>query len=540
MEYTNELIAGYAKKIYGFAYSKTKNYHDAEDLSQDIISALCDKRISNKNIQNMDSFVYRVCCYTWSKFLRKNKPKWEELNNESALDFFSSAEDIEYDFLQRELYEKLRQEIMFLSRMKREITVMFYYENKTGDEIAKILNIPASTVRWNLSQVRINLKERIEMKEQSIHKPIRLYIGHNGWVHNYDMNGLQSDKLMQNICWICYGNSLTIEEIARTLGVAAVYLEDKIDKLLYMDYIKKVGANKFQTNFFIRDIAYHFATQKFMYENTLTIALQYYNTLKKCFDEIKRIGFIGCDLNDNFLIWSLLPILINDSTYSASAKVASEKKLCFARPIRKDGSEHWVCASVPIQDMLESNPDISDDFKDFCLNGGGNGIKTRNTDKLHSLQYDLSFAGEWRDFDAAELSQLKRVKEIIENKEIPNSYDKEIISNLVSKGYVKVNDNIPEILIPFFTGAQFNAIKEILKKTVAATVEEDVILKPFRDYVEVIKKFIPSFVDVNERNYLLSTYWPQYAILWLLMKNNYLSEPTEEEKKRLCTVVWED
>ncbi|MNL88258.1 RNA polymerase sigma factor [compost metagenome] len=56
---------------------------------------------------------------------------------------------------------------MYLSKMKRDITEMFYYENKSGDEVSKSLGIPASTVRWHLSQVKIDLKEKIEMTEQN-------------------------------------------------------------------------------------------------------------------------------------------------------------------------------------------------------------------------------------------------------------------------------------------------------------------------------------------------------------------------------------
>ena len=140
------------------------------------------------------------------------------------------------------------------SKMKREVTIMFYYENKTSKEISEILNIPDSSVRWYLGESKKALKERIEMTEQSgIYKPIRLCVGHNGWTTDFSMCGLTTDVLMQNICYVCYHQPCTVEKIARTLGVAAVYLEDKINKLLYMDYLKIVGKNKYQTTFFITE-----------------------------------------------------------------------------------------------------------------------------------------------------------------------------------------------------------------------------------------------------------------------------------------------
>lgn len=121
----------------------------------------------DKGIENTDAYIYRICCYSWSKYLRKCKPVWEALNNTSAFDYMENVGGIEQGLIQHELSEKLRQEIMYLSKTKRDITEMFYYENKGGDEVSKSLGIPASTVRWHLSQVKIDLKERIEMTEQN-------------------------------------------------------------------------------------------------------------------------------------------------------------------------------------------------------------------------------------------------------------------------------------------------------------------------------------------------------------------------------------
>lgn len=537
IDFTESLIKEYAKKIFGFAYSKTNNYQNAEDLSQDIIVVLCDQTIEDKGIENMDAFIYRICCYTWSKYLRKNKPQWEALNNINVFDYMKSNDDIEENLLKKELCEKLRQEIMYLSKTKREITIMFYYENISGKEISKILGIPASTVRWHLSQAKIDLKERIEMTEQNgIYKPIQLCVGHNGWVQNYEMDGLQSDVLIQNICWICQGKALTIEDIARTLGVAAVYLEDKIKKLLYMDYIKKVGLNKYQANFFIRNNEYQLANTKFLYENTLPLAVPIYNLLKDNLDKIKETKFMGADLNDNFLMWCLLTPVINSVQYDLSNKVIKEKNLKYSTPKRKDGSQHWVWASTTFLKTVRKSTDMDEEFKDFCLHSGGNGIRWEGDDKVHSLQCDLLMFGGWRDFELKDLKQLKRVHEIIKNNEVPNDYDKEAISNLVAKGYVEINNGIPKILVPYFEN---NNINDILQKEIDKYLDKSILIKPFYDYIDTMKNYIPSFVDENERNCLLSSYWPQYAIFWFLFKNGYLKEPTQAEKKCLCTVVWE-
>jgi RNA polymerase sigma factor (sigma-70 family) len=253
---SEQLIVKYAKRIYGFAYAKTHHIHNAEDLLQNILLALCDERISEKSIENMDAYVWRVCQYTWSKYLRKNKPQWDTSPDEAALYTLESDDNIEETIIHQELFDRLNREIMYLSRLKREITILFYYDNKKSDEISSMLGIPSSTVRWHLGQAKIDLRERIVMTQANgtFYRPIKLCNGRHGWGRNAsDPCWLDSDVLIQNLCWICHGKALTIEEMAQTLGVAAAYLEDKLERLLYMDYFKKVGKNRYQTNFFIPD-----------------------------------------------------------------------------------------------------------------------------------------------------------------------------------------------------------------------------------------------------------------------------------------------
>lgn len=302
MGISESIIYEYAKKIFGFAYSKIKNYHDAEDLSQDIILQLCDKRIDFTAIENVDAYIFRICSYTWSNYYRKNKPMWNTHDNVSELDFLQDDENIEESYIQNELYEKLRREVMFLSKTRRDITVMFYYENKSGEEISKALGIPSSTVRWHIRETKNILKERVEMTKQTdIYNPVKLIVGHSGSVINYDMYGLASDIIMQNICWICRERALATEEIARTIGVAAVYLEDKIEKLLYMDYIKTAGRNRYQTNFFICDLDYAIRAAEFKYENAQKVAVPIFNMLKDRILKANKLLTFDGEFNEDFL-----------------------------------------------------------------------------------------------------------------------------------------------------------------------------------------------------------------------------------------------
>lgn len=108
MEFTETLVRQYAKRIFGFAYAKTNNFHNAEDLAQEIILALCDGSLADKQVGNMDGYIYRICCYCWSKYLRRNKPGWQALNSAEALEYMESGDNIEEGLIQQELSHKLR------------------------------------------------------------------------------------------------------------------------------------------------------------------------------------------------------------------------------------------------------------------------------------------------------------------------------------------------------------------------------------------------------------------------------------------------
>lgn len=76
MNVSEEFVEIYAKKIMGFAYQKTHNIFDAEDLASEIMIQLVKTLRNHDSIADMDGFVYTVCYYTWSKKLRKEKKTW--------------------------------------------------------------------------------------------------------------------------------------------------------------------------------------------------------------------------------------------------------------------------------------------------------------------------------------------------------------------------------------------------------------------------------------------------------------------------------
>lgn len=541
------IVLTYAKKIFGFAYSKTHNSYDAEDLSQEILLQILNKQTDFSDVENMDAYVYRICCYTWSNYLRKNKPEWNMIDcSEEFISSIPSDENMEQELIDRELFDKLRQEIMYLSRTRRDITIMYYYENKSGNEIAKILGIPSSTVRWHMSETKTILKERIEMTDtNTIYKPVELNVGINGEGDCLDMNGLTSDLIMQNICVICREKPLSIEEIARTLGISTFYLDEKIGKLLYMDFVRQVGSNKYQTNFFIEDAEYQLANLKFSYENVMRIALPLYHIAKAMLPHYRASGLLEGEFSDISLMYSLLMQLTLDCYNDIQAKADEKMGLSWTFPRRKDGSRYFVAADIRWRSKLDEYG-FDEDFKKFCCNGGGNGVSTVETETARSLQYYMEVFGGWRDFEGDELKKLTRVYWIIKNNEAVNDYDKEIIAHLCELGYVRVENGKPMILVPMIRcGDHLKDLKEQLETQFdelgsKLEAEKNNYVERIVKHRRSIEKILPHYLDKNEKNFHISSCcgFMVYHVIYMLLKSGYLEMPSEDEQKSICTLVY--
>lgn len=534
MEQAEQFIERYAKKIFGFAYGKTGNTHDAEELASEIVLVLCSERVWEKDIGHMDAYVYRICRYTWSNHLRKNKNHWKSLNN-VGLELVAGGVEPEENMLRRAQIQQLRQEIQYLSETRRKILIAYYYENKKGGEIAAELSIPAATVRWHLQQTKSSLKERMEMTENMIYEPRKLNIGHYGYVNSPVFDELRNDILTQNICWIAREKPLTVEEIARTLGVAAVYLEHKLRQLLSMDYMKQVGQNRYQTNFFIRDDEFQLSGEKFRYARAMELALSMYNMVKAHLPELRKLGGLP-EENDNFLLWALLPGIISGICDQAEDEFWKEKKICGEPPKRADGSAHWLMAYTSYRDAISEDAAKADPFLDYCLHGEVWGIKTRYAGKLTSLQYDFQCFGQWRDFDQPELLHLGQVRSLLMEGREPTEHEKEMIAELARKGYVVMENGAPRIGIPFFTGT---AVRDYLTKISPNYIRKEAVMAAYEDFMAYTKPKIPAYVSGVEREFVSSSFQPEAAIMYVLYQNGYLREPTEDEKRRICTLIWE-
>ena len=147
---------------------------------------------------------------------------------------------------------RLRREIAFLTETRRTIVYAYYYENKSIALISAERGIPSGTVKWHLNQARHELRKGFNM-ERNIGKlgikPIQaVNFGHDG---DPGANGgpefYLGDRLNLNIVYSVYDTPKTKEEIAETLGITPVFIEEKINMLESNGFLVRKAGDKFTT-----------------------------------------------------------------------------------------------------------------------------------------------------------------------------------------------------------------------------------------------------------------------------------------------------
>ncbi|MCL2158319.1 MAG: LuxR C-terminal-related transcriptional regulator, partial [Oscillospiraceae bacterium] len=417
--------------------------------------------------------------------------------------------------------------------------VKTYYDGKSSAQISKELNISDSTIRWHLVETRKKLKRRIEMDnhENLNYKPIALNAGWSG-ENCKTMRGIGQYRLVDNILYVCYGEPLTIEEISQKLSVAAAFVEPHIEELVYMDDMKQIGSDKYQTNIFIRTKAFLEIEQRYTYDNIGAKAEKIYEAIEKRFDKIKDINFVGSDLDKDFLLWILICYQTERLERKAKNIISKTKEFLCCTPKRKDGSEHYVRAFLQEDDYVSPMPEEVQAFGqkcDYCIS---NAWAPHEISSYQIVSYATIQAGDRNILWGNALKQIQHIVKISKNDLAPDKYTETLIAEYAKSGLMKVDGGKIKILMPYLTKNEYEKLDEILLEA-EAKLGEDFFVDYIEGYMKKAKTQIPDFLPDNEKNYVVTGISCVAPVPYYLSERGKLRYPTDEEAKRLGIIVWE-
>ncbi len=136
------------QRLYMIALSFTKNHDDSEDIIQNVFLKLWKYIGHFENEEHIDKWLTRVCINESKNYIKLSFRKNTFLDDAKDLYTFDKPKD--YDVFNA---------VMSLPKKERTVIHLFYYEDMSISEMAKMLEMKESAVKTRLHRARKKLKD---------------------------------------------------------------------------------------------------------------------------------------------------------------------------------------------------------------------------------------------------------------------------------------------------------------------------------------------------------------------------------------------
>ena len=160
------LVRKYQERIYATVYHMTANHEDANDLAQETFIKAYTALKSFKGDSSFYTWVYRIAVNKTINFLKQRKGKVSlslndvdfNIENDPELVAFVSENTPRRNAALGELQQKLNAALQKLSEDHRMVVTLHDVQGMSHEEIAKIMDCNAGTVRSRLFYARQQLQ----------------------------------------------------------------------------------------------------------------------------------------------------------------------------------------------------------------------------------------------------------------------------------------------------------------------------------------------------------------------------------------------
>jgi len=148
-----ELVNTYKKKITSFCYHYTLNYHDAEDVSQEVFLSFYKSIGSFRAECSLSTYLYRIAISKCLDYKRKKNI------GQFLKGLFRYHQEADYDW---EETNEVRQCVLALPEKLKVPVILFYYTGLTQAEIANVLSISPKSVEGRIYRAKQKLKVQLQ------------------------------------------------------------------------------------------------------------------------------------------------------------------------------------------------------------------------------------------------------------------------------------------------------------------------------------------------------------------------------------------
>lgn len=156
-----DLYKEYKTVIYNYLLIKTRNDHDTvKDVLSETFCSVIDSAEKISSCKNLKSFLFQLAFRRLNDHLRK---KYHDKNYDKYFDITEeSADNMTEEAHKKEQLLMVNLAVDNLKPVYRDVLRLKYFEEKSQNEIAEIMNKSVSSVESLLVRARIDLKNELK------------------------------------------------------------------------------------------------------------------------------------------------------------------------------------------------------------------------------------------------------------------------------------------------------------------------------------------------------------------------------------------
>lgn len=161
-----DIVQKYKNIVFKVIYAMIKDYHTAEDLTQD---TFIDGYIKLKSLgepYNVGAWLVKIAKNKCYNHITRSAVKFESELHDYIPDMRTSTP--ENYFIEQQERKSLIYAVKLLPELYRTVTELYYFNNLSQNAIAERLKIPIGTVSRRLHEARLKLKKELDNMSENI------------------------------------------------------------------------------------------------------------------------------------------------------------------------------------------------------------------------------------------------------------------------------------------------------------------------------------------------------------------------------------
>lgn len=314
-------------KLYGFAYKRSSTSFEAEDLCSDIILSVINSLRKDIEVESFYGFVWTVAHRVYADYCKKRSRQSNMLSSKEFSDETMNMnsdtieEFIESEEEKRQLAEIIR-EISFLSKIYRDVFVMYYIDELSIFEVATRLSISENAVKQRLFLARNTIKkEAVKMEQNFTLKPMDIQFIGTGSPAGNDPSDKAERILSKNVLYLCKREALSPKEISEKLNVPMPFIEDELEILEQgmngYGLLRRLDNGKYISNFLLIDMAEYNEATKVYTDALEEFTLMLMDYIEKNKEKIINLPLLNPPKDISFIMWAF----ISDMVYAFNGNI---------------------------------------------------------------------------------------------------------------------------------------------------------------------------------------------------------------------------